>query len=93
MIGPQWGLQGRFRGVNSIVEGENVHVNETQAFLQHHLSPPRFGPYLAQCHGDAEDAEALYTWNAEISAAMWEPLSLLEVALRNAIDRQMSNRQ
>lgn len=92
VIGPQRGLQGRFRGVSSIVEGENVPVNETQAFLQRHLSTPRFGHYLAHCNGDVARAEVLYTWNTQISAAMWEPLSLLEVALRNTIDRQMSNR-
>lgn len=32
---------------------------------------------------------ALYEWNAAISAAFWESLCYLEVALRNAIDRQM----
>lgn len=34
----------------------------------------------------------LYQWNTELSAAFWESLGHLEVALRNAIDHQMSAR-
>ncbi|MFB2586688.1 hypothetical protein [Herbiconiux liukaitaii] len=32
----------------------------------------------------------LYDWNTEISAAFWESLAYLEVALRNALDNRMT---
>jgi hypothetical protein len=38
-----------------------------------------------------ELAEKLYYWNIELSSALYEPLMLLEVALRNAIDYQLRN--
>ena len=34
----------------------------------------------------------LYEWNTDLSAAFWESLGHLEVALRNTIDRQMTVR-
>ncbi|WP_185973218.1 hypothetical protein [Aeromicrobium piscarium] len=35
------------------------------------------------------EAVALYRWNAHMSAALHESLGLVEVALRNAIDREL----
>lgn len=54
-----------------------------------HFGPERLEHCLAACDGDDVKAAALYDWNARISAAFWESLGHLEVALRNAIDRQM----
>ena len=34
----------------------------------------------------------LYTWNSALSAALWGPLSILEVATRNAVHHQLSLR-
>ena len=43
--------------------------------------------------GKEVEAMALYSWNTDISAALWGSLGHLEVALRNAIDQKMSIRQ
>jgi hypothetical protein len=52
------------------------------------LSPPRFGPYVSVA-GSAERAADLYAWNGRLSAAVHEELGMLEVILRNALDRQL----
>lgn len=59
------------------------------AFFELHFAAPRLRHYLTDSHGDADRAIRLYEWNTEISAAFWESLGHLEVALRNTIDRQM----
>jgi hypothetical protein len=50
------------------------------------ITAARFEPYLDEAGGDHERAIALYVWNAQVSAAMFETLHHVEVALRNAID-------
>jgi hypothetical protein len=50
------------------------------------ITEARFEPYLAEASGDHERAIVLYVWNARVSAAMFETLHHVEVALRNAID-------
>lgn len=52
------------------------------------VGAPRFQRYLHARDGEHEGAVALYTWNAQVSAAFLEILCHLEVLLRNAIDRQ-----
>jgi hypothetical protein len=52
------------------------------------LSPPRFGRYLSAA-GSAEHAAELYAWNGRLSAAVHEELGMLEIILRNALDRQL----
>lgn len=61
-------------------------------FFQFNFGPPRLQHYLDACRGDVEKAIRLYEWNSELSGACWESLGHLEVALRNAIDRQMTMR-
>ncbi|TQL56148.1 Abi-like protein [Subtercola boreus] len=63
----------------------------SSSFCSRHFSPARLEHYLAECGGDLSAAMRLYEWNAELSAAFWESLSFLEVALRNAIDREMTS--
>ena len=46
--------------------------------------------YLAAAGGDREKAFHLYAWNTATSAAFYGPLQGLEVALRNAIHRQLA---
>ena len=53
--------------------------------LRRCLSEDRFGRYLEASHGDAVQAVRLYAWNVAASAALFGPLHLLEVALRNAM--------
>jgi hypothetical protein len=58
--------------------------------LEASLSPERFTTYVQAAGGDKEQALRLYVWNAMISAAFYTPLQGLEVALRNAIHRELS---
>lgn len=54
------------------------------------LSPERMATYVAAAGGDQEKALRLYTWNTAASAAFYGPLQGLEVALRNAMHRELS---
>jgi hypothetical protein len=47
--------------------------------------------YLDAATGDPDRALALYEWNARLSAAVFRDLAHLEVALRNAYDRALSD--
>lgn len=58
--------------------------------LETSLSPERMGTYLAATQGDREKAVRLYTWNTAVSAAFYGPLQGLEVALRNAMHRELA---
>lgn len=57
-----------------------------------HFGAPRFQGYLDHCGGDQMKALALYQWNTEVSAAMWETLGHLEVVLRNRVAGQLAQR-
>jgi hypothetical protein len=58
--------------------------------LREVMSPERLAPYQQACRGDLIEALRLYAWNVEISAAFHGPLGCLEVALRNAMHRQLA---
>ena len=49
------------------------------------ISSPRFSTYLRHYGGNVRYATRLYLWNAEVTAAFWGPISVLEVVIRNAI--------
>lgn len=66
--------------------------SQTWGFFEFNFGSARLQHYLNECGGDADRAIRLYEWNTELSAAFWESLGHLEVALRNAIDRQMTAR-
>ncbi|MFH9405632.1 hypothetical protein ACH4JS_38655, partial [Streptomyces sp. NPDC017638] len=53
------------------------------------LTPERLAPYKAAAGDDIEGALDLYEWNSRISAAVFEDLGYLEVALRNACHNQL----
>lgn len=59
--------------------------------LENAISPDRLTAYLAQTLGDKEKAFELYAWNTEISAELYAPLQGLEITLRNAVHRELSN--
>lgn len=62
--------------------------------LEKTLSRPRMQRYLdAASHGGFKgmDAVQLYAWNAEVSGALWSPLHIYEVVLRNAISEALTN--
>lgn len=54
------------------------------------ISAHRFGSYLRAASGDSAKALELYHWNSRVSAALYESLHIVEVALRNAVDRELS---
>ncbi len=54
------------------------------------LSTDRFATYRAWANGDDALALRLYTFNVQLSAALYGPLHMLEVALRNRADAQLT---
>lgn len=56
------------------------------------LSPDRFDTYVNWAGGDHALAARLYTYNVQLSAALYGPLHMHEVALRNAADRALQQR-
>jgi hypothetical protein len=64
----------------------------TDARLVELLSNERLGAYVTRCDGDLGTALRLYGWNAAVSAAFWQPLGHLEVALRNTMSTVLTER-
>lgn len=62
----------------------------SDAWIEDWLSAGRFATYLTVSGGSRERALDLYEWNARLSAAFLHDLSHLEVGLRNACDRQLT---
>jgi len=58
--------------------------------LEEALSLERFGRYLAWAGGDRSLALDLYALNTRLSEALYTPLQMLEVALRNRIHAVLS---
>ncbi len=54
------------------------------------MSSQRMERYLTACRGDTRKAMTLYRYNLQISQEMFTIVSCFEVALRNAIDRKLS---
>lgn len=57
------------------------------ALLKAHVSAQRLVPYMDATFNDETKALSLYAWGRKLSAAIFHDISLLEVALRNALDR------
>ena len=51
------------------------------------VTQERFNEYMVAANRDIKAARELYEWNVAISAAFFEVVSHVEVALRNAIDK------
>ncbi len=60
--------------------------------LEQLFSPERLSTYVAQRDDDFDATVELYRWNASVTAAFWEPIGHLEVALRNALSAQLADR-
>jgi len=63
--------------------------DETLPTLTAALSADRFATYLQWASGDQALAERLYTYNVQLSAALYGPLHMQEVALRNRADQAL----
>jgi hypothetical protein len=66
------------------------HLSDSQ--LRRLLSTDRLSTYVSRCDGSFVSAIDLYRWNARASAAFWEPLGHLEVALRNTMSWRLDVR-
>jgi hypothetical protein len=58
--------------------------------LKRLFSAERLSTYIAYCDGDFAAAIEMYRWNSEITAAFWEPIGHLEVALRNTLAERLA---
>jgi len=58
--------------------------------LQLLLSTARMAPYLAESQGDLARAADLYLWATELAGALHAQISFVELAVRNALDPQLS---
>lgn len=50
------------------------------------ITQPRIDEYLVAANHDQESARELYEWNISVSAAFFELISHVEIALRNTVD-------
>lgn len=69
---------------------EEVGKKASYEELEKALSLERFGRYMNWAGGDRERAIELYTLNTALSEALYTPLQMLEVALRNRIHSVMT---
>jgi hypothetical protein len=60
--------------------------------LERLFSAERLSTYIDHCGGDFAAAVEMYRWNSAITAAFWEPVGHLEVALRNTLDDRLATR-
>lgn len=65
-------------------------ASDTIRWAKRWLSADRLAPYLAACSGDCERALELYEWNISLGQVLMRDVAHLEVALRNAYDRVLS---
>lgn len=54
------------------------------------ISSERISRYVQACGGDTRKAMTLYRYNVELSLSVFAIIGYFEVALRNAIDRQLT---
>ncbi len=69
-------------------EGEGKPASYDE--LEQALSLERFGRYLGWAGGERGQAVELYSLNTQLSEALYTPLQMLEVALRNRIHAVMT---
>jgi len=60
--------------------------------LERLFSAERLSTCIEHCGGDFAAAVEMYRWNSAITAAFWEPIGHLEVALRNVLDQRLAAR-
>jgi hypothetical protein len=67
-----------------------VYTPQLRADVEAALSTDRLAAYRNAVSGDLERAIDLYVWNANIASAFFGPIGVLEVSLRNALDRELT---
>ena len=63
----------------------------TLAQIEQWLSTDRLTKYMTTTNGDLESAVKLHVHNTALSAAFFGPVQVLEIALRNAFHRELTN--
>lgn len=64
-----------------------LSFKEAQA-IDRAISPDRMGTYLSTSHNNSRLARDLYIWDRDVAVAVFADIAIIEVALRNAIDRE-----
>ena len=59
--------------------------------LESIVSPARLAPYLREARGSKELAASLYLWNADVGVALWQIVAHVEIAVRNAMARELDS--
>jgi len=70
----------------------DVTIADAASALFDYVAAPRMNPYLEAVAGDRVKAMELYMWNCAVSAALWEVLAYVEVAMRHAGDSALTER-
>lgn len=73
------------------MQAESVRALISPEEIEQTLSLERFGRYREWAGGDAAYALELYALNTRLSEALYTPMQMLEVALRNRIHAVMSD--
>lgn len=60
------------------------------AKFEYFFSKPRLARYISACNGDNNKGLCLYKYNLQASQSLYPLISILEVSLRNGIDRELS---
>jgi hypothetical protein len=60
--------------------------------LDRWIAPDRLGTYLVAAGGDRPWARRLYLWDRDLAVAFLADIALLEIALRNAMNDQLTRR-
>ncbi|MCF8607614.1 hypothetical protein L5I01_30085 [Gordonia sp. HY442] len=76
---------------SSVPEGQRraSYVVGPITFPKRHVSDQRLKPYMDATYDDEEKAMILYVWGRKLSASIFHDVSILEVALHNALDRAL----
>ena len=61
-----------------------------EAALDLAISADRMGTYLAAAAGDAGRARRLYVWDRDLSSALLADITIVEVALRYAMNHALA---
>lgn len=76
----------------AVVKNAFSYTDSVIDALETSLSPERMATYVRKAGGNREKAVRLYTWNTAVSAAFYGPLQGLEIALRNAMHRELAQK-
>ena len=74
------------------MSSKDFYCSDNTTEFMKSISCERFSTYLDSADGNRAIALRDYAWNTAISAAFYGPLQCLEIALRNAMHRELSKK-